>query len=249
MKRGIISIAPVLLLLSMGFSCFHSQDHQSASTAVTEPETVIKRRDDGTLSSVNQVDEEGRVNGIRVTYYPDGKTIYSKMTYEHGIRQGPSIRYYDNGQVFEHADFSDGKKQGLTRKYYKDGRLLSECEYENGIVLPGLREYDSEGNLITSYPEIRFREISHLATRDRIDLQIYCPERNRGVKYFLLDQTGGGNGRTYLISENSSAILQYYLKPGDTLDKRVEIIAEIPTRLGNVMARKVSYHLTATNIK
>jgi hypothetical protein len=246
MKRVNLYIAPVLLILSLGFSCSDTK-RQSDSKADTESETVIKRRDDGTLSSVNQVDEEGRVNGMRVTYYPDGKTIYSKLTYEHGIKQGPSIRYYDNGQVFEYTGFGDGKKNGLTRKYYKDGMLLSECEYENGNVLPGLKEYDSEGNLIKSYPEIRFREINRLATRDRIDLQVYCTERNRGVKYFLLDQTGGGNGRTYLISENSSAMLQYYLKPGGTLDKRVDIIAEIPTQLGNVMARKVSYHLSATN--
>jgi antitoxin component YwqK of YwqJK toxin-antitoxin module len=249
MNRGYLHIALASLILMVNFSCNHSSRQDRGSKGKNEPRVITKRRDDGTLSSVNQVDEEGRVNGVRVTYYADGKSIHSKLTFSHGIKEGPSIRYYKNGQIFEHTGFKNGEKDGPTRKYYKDGKLLSECTYKNGDVEPGLKEYNEDGTLITSYPEIRFREISHLASRDRIDLEVYCTERNRGVKYFLLDQTGVGNERTYLISEHSSAMMQYYVKPGDALDKKIEILAEIPTELGNVMAKKLYYHLQVSNMK
>jgi hypothetical protein len=245
MEKCVFSLF-LLYLLGM-VSCFHAQEREAESTENPEAEIVVKRRDDGTRSSVNQVDEEGRVHGVRVTYYPDGKSIYSKNTYNHGKKEGPSIRYYHNGQVFEHNNFKDGKKQGPDLKYYKDGSLLSECVFEKGIVLPGLKEYDTDGTLIISYPEIHFREIDLLASRSRLDLEIYCPDKNRGIRYFLLDRGQGESGRTYLISEKSSAIMQFYVKPGEILDRQIELIAEIPTDLGNIMARKLSYHVKVTN--
>jgi antitoxin component YwqK of YwqJK toxin-antitoxin module len=249
MKRKCMYQVMTFLILIVSFSCFRSTDIDEDTAGEGKPKTIVKKRNDGTLSSVNQVDEEGRVNGVRVTYYADGKTIHSKFTFSHGIKQGPSVRYYENGQVFEHAGFKDGEKNGLTRKYYKNGTLLSECEYMNGKVLPGLKEYDMDGEMITSYPEIQFTKIDHLVTRDRIDLEISCVEKNRGVKYYLLKQENGKPNRTYLISENSTTLMQFYVKPGETLNRSIEILAEIPTALGNVMAKELSYQLKATNKK
>jgi len=211
------------------------------------PEVVVKKRDNGTRSSVNQVDDMGKVHGFRVTYFADGKTIYSKQAFKHGIKNGPFIRYYNNGQIFQHTHYEDGKRHGLTRKYYKDGKLLAEFEHENGNMLPGLKEYDKNGNMLTSYPEIQFREVDHLASKNRIDLEMFCNEKNRGVKYFLLDQGIEASSRIYLFSDNSSASMQFYVKPGDTLNRRVDILAEIPTYLGNIMLIKLSYQITAVN--
>ena len=247
MNRGYLHIALAFLMLLLNVSCVHSSQNDTGSKGKNGNRVITKRRDDGTLSSINQVDEEGRVNGVRVTYYADGKTIHSKLTFSHGIKEGPSIRYYNNGQIFEHTGFKDGEKDGPTRKYYKDGKLLSECTYKDGNVLPGLKEYNEDGSLITSYPEIRFREIDRLKTFGRYELEMSCAEKNRGIKYFLIDQTGGGSGRVYIISEQSRALLQYYVRPGESLDRNIEIIVEIPTELGNVMAKKLTYHLRVSN--
>ena len=54
--------------------------------------------------------------------------------------------------------------------------------------------------------------------------------------------------RIYLIYENGSALTQHYVKPGNTLQKKVEIIAEIPTELGNIMIRDLRYDLTVSNL-
>ncbi|MEA3478097.1 MAG: hypothetical protein U9R60_07960 [Bacteroidota bacterium] len=46
--------------------------------------------------------------------------------------------------------------------------------------------------------------------------------------------------------EKDKALLQYYVKPGTELNKTVNILAEIPTELGNVLAKKYTYQLNIT---
>jgi hypothetical protein len=213
----------------------------------SKPENIVKRRSDGTVSSVNQVNENNRVHGIRATYYEDGKTLYSKQTFDKGKKQGPGTWYYMNGKIFKQTNFEDGKRDGLTRIYYKDGSLSAEFEAEAGNILPGLKEYKEDGSLVTSYPEIEFKEINLLASKNRLDLEMSCTKKRSGVKFFILDEKEGETSRVYLITKDDKALLQYYLKPGETLEKRVDILAEIPTELGNTLARKYSYQLTISN--
>jgi antitoxin component YwqK of YwqJK toxin-antitoxin module len=215
----------------------------------SKSEVIRKKRADGTLSSVNQVDEMGLVHGLRVTYFEDGKTVYSKFNFSHGKKHGPSIRYYRNGQVFEHTEFVRGKKHGVSRKYHKDGTLLSECSFEEGHPLPGLKEYREDGTLISSYPEVVFREIDRLAYRNRVDLEMSCTSKVNGVKYYRLTKEGEKTNRIYLISEDNASTLQFYVDPGTTLEERIGILAEIPTEYGNLYVRELYYELRLTNTK
>ena len=218
-----------------------------AGSDVSDPGLVVKRRQDGTISSVNQVNELGQVDGTRVTYFPDGKTVYSKLSFRDGIRHGLSVKYYDNGKVFEMATFENGEKHGPQRKYYKTGELLAVYDYEHGHALPGLKEYTREGTLIDEYPEVRFREIDHLATRSRIDLEISCTWKKGKMKYYILQKEDDKTSRVYLITENGSTTMQFYLPTGEALNKQVDIIAEIPTDLGNILVLERSYNLSVVN--
>lgn len=237
----------VILYCLMNISC--KPHHGSGQNQSNDPEQnlLIKKRDDGTLSSVNQIDAMGIVHGLRVTYYPDGKTVYSKLTLEHGIKNGPFVRFYKNGQVYEYTGYKDGKKHGHTRKYYKDGSLLAEFEYREGIRLPGLKEYHEDGTLVSEYPEILFEQEDHLQERNRLDLRIYSSPAISGIKYYLKQGNTENESRIYLISEKGSALIQHFVKPGDLLSKRIEIIAEIPTELGNVLVKHLSYNLRISN--
>ena len=47
--------------------------------------------------------------------------------------------------------------------------------------------------------------------------------------------------------EEGAASMQFYVNPGETLSKKIEILAEIPTELGNIMVEKLKYHLYASN--
>jgi antitoxin component YwqK of YwqJK toxin-antitoxin module len=237
--RGIL----LFMVLLAACSCHRTSPGEGTGVREDGDRLVFRKRDDGTISSVNQVDEEGKVHGIRVTYYQDGKTVYSKQSFQHGIKQGPAAFFYTNGQIFKETNFEDGKRQGMTRVYYRDGSLAAEFESEQGQVLPGLKEYDRSGRLLTDYPGVEFREIDHLASRNRVDLEISCTKSHSGIKFYKLNGENGDTSRVYLITENDRALLQYYAKPGEVLHEQIDILAEIPTELGNIMVRKYGYLL------
>ena len=239
--RGCLFSTLLLILVTGNLSC--SSEKKEVDGSDNEPEIIIKRRDDGTISSVNQVIDGKRVHGVRATYYGDGKTLYSKQTFDYGVKQGPATWYYYSGQVFKQTSFEDGKRQGLTRIYYKNGNLLAEFESEKGIVLPGLKEYTIDGELITDYPGVEFREIDHLASSQRIDLEISCTKSRSGIKFYVLRQENEVMDRVYLITEKDKALMQFYVRPGQTLSRKIYILAEIPTELGNVLSRTYSYEL------
>jgi antitoxin component YwqK of YwqJK toxin-antitoxin module len=233
----------LFLMVLTAFSCQPSSHGEGAAAGEDGDSLVFRKRDDGTISSVNQVDEEGKVHGLRVTYYQDGRTVYSKQSFQHGTKQGPAAFFYTNGQLFKQTNFKDGKREGLTRVYYRDGSLAAEFESDQGLVLPGLKEYDRSGRLLTDYPGVEFREIDHLASLNRMDLEISCTKRNSGVKFYKLNGENGDTSRVYLITENGKALLQYYVKSGEELHERIDILAEIPTELGNIRVDKYNYLL------
>ncbi len=136
-----------LLMLIAGISSCGS-DNKKEQKGQDETESLIRKyNEDGTLSSVNPVDEEGYVHGVKTNFYEDGKTIHSKVTYVHGRKQGPALWYYKNGQIHEHTSFYEGKKQGLTKKYYPTGELMEELSYEKGEVQPGGKKYKRSGEV------------------------------------------------------------------------------------------------------
>ena len=94
---------------------------------------VKRRRDDGTLSSINPVDEDRYVHGVKTNFYEDGKTVHSKISYVHRRKHGPAIWYYKNG---------------LTKRYYDTGEIMEELIYDTGKELPGKKKYTKEGNQI-----------------------------------------------------------------------------------------------------
>jgi antitoxin component YwqK of YwqJK toxin-antitoxin module len=141
----------MLFLVLMGAlltGCGSGNEGPGAGKKKDDSNVVIKRREDGTVSSVNPLDEEGFVHGIQVNYYEDGKTLHSKVTYVHGTKQGPALWYYKNGQVYEHTAYVRGLREGLTRKYYENGVLMEETTYSQGKELPGKKRYDRRGEPI-----------------------------------------------------------------------------------------------------
>lgn len=139
----------IAFLLAGILSCGSGSNGADNSQKKDQSELVKKRREDGTLSSVNPVDEDGYVHGVKVNYYEDGKTVHSKVSYEHGRKHGPAIWYFKNGQIYEHTTFNYGRKQGLTKRYYDSGVLMEEITYEMGEEVPGTKKYNKRGELIS----------------------------------------------------------------------------------------------------
>jgi antitoxin component YwqK of YwqJK toxin-antitoxin module len=146
MKKTIYLLS-ILFTIGLMTSC-GSGSSESAEENSEKPEIVRKKRADGTLSSMNPVDEDGYVHGVKVNFYEDGKTVHSKVTYEHGRKNGPAIWYFKSGKVYEHTNFFLNRKHGLSKKYYESGQLFEEVSYNAGEELPGKKTYSESGELL-----------------------------------------------------------------------------------------------------
>ena len=49
-------------------------------------------------------------------------------------KDGPWIRYHDNGRIEEKGTYKDGKRDGSWISYHDNGRLLSKGTYRDGKV-------------------------------------------------------------------------------------------------------------------
>ena len=132
----------------IGIGACNSDSGPSQQEEEDQPKMVKKRREDGSLSSLNPVDEEGFVHGVKVNFYEDGLTVHSKVTYEHGRKHGPAIWFFKNGKIYEHTTYYQNRKNGITKRYYETGELFEETGYDTGEELPGKKRYTKEGKLI-----------------------------------------------------------------------------------------------------
>lgn len=133
----------------MIISCNQGKETTLQPEEENAPKVVKKKREDGTLSSLNPLDENGYIHGVKVNYYEDGVTVHSKITYEHGRKQGPAIWYFKSGKIYEYTNYYQNRKNGITKRYYETGELYQELTYDTGEELPGKKTYDKAGNLIS----------------------------------------------------------------------------------------------------
>jgi len=149
MRNTFNVFATVFMIIFTTSACSSGKKEDTSDENKNQTEVIRKHRDDGTLSSVSQVDEKGYAHGIKVNYYEDGKTVHSKVSYQHGRKHGPAIWYFRSGQIYEQTSFHFGRRDGITKRYYEDGTLMEEITYEQGEELPGKKVYDRDGTLIT----------------------------------------------------------------------------------------------------
>ena len=142
----------LILILCLTFpmnSCKQGKETTEQAAEENTPNMVKKKREDGSLSSLNPVDEEGYVHGVKVNFYEDGLTVHSKITYEHGRKHGPAIWFFKSGKIYEHTVYYQNRKNGLTKRYYETGELYEETTYDTGKELPGKKRYTRAGELIS----------------------------------------------------------------------------------------------------
>lgn len=151
MKKSLHLLLIICLTILIGACNQGSKQTEQTEQAETgdQPKVVKKRREDGTLSSLNPVDKDGYVHGVKVNFYEDGVTVHSKITYEHGRKHGPAIWFFKSGKIYEHTTYYQNRKNGVTKRYYETGELYEETMFDTGEELPGKKKYDKEGNLIS----------------------------------------------------------------------------------------------------
>jgi antitoxin component YwqK of YwqJK toxin-antitoxin module len=148
MKKKLHLILIFSLSILIG-SCNQGKKTTEQADEENTPHMVKKKRKDGSLSSLNPVDEEGYVHGVKVNFYEDGLTVHSKITYEHGRKHGTAIWFFKSGKIYEHTVYYQNRKNGLTKRYYETGELYEETTYDAGEELPGKKRYTRAGELIS----------------------------------------------------------------------------------------------------
>ncbi len=147
--RTLLSLILILNATLLVSSCKQGTESVQEQQDENSPRVVRKMNENGKLSSLNPVDEQGYLNGVKVNFYEDGVTVHSRVTYAHGRKHGPAIWYFKSGKIYEETNYFQNRRNGVTRRYYETGELYEETTYDTGVELPGKKRYDKDGTLIT----------------------------------------------------------------------------------------------------
>lgn len=121
------------------FSCTSTEDtNDTGSTVVVETdEDLIERMPNmyreyypgkKQLKMTGPLDNDGKRHGTWESFFENG--VKNSVTYYvNGVRQGHSVVYYQNGQVFYIGEYTDDEKSGLWKTYNEKGELVSEDEF------------------------------------------------------------------------------------------------------------------------
>jgi len=82
--------------------------------------------------------------GQAMSYYPDGKPMYSAEF--KGGKEEMVISWYDNGRKQSEASMKGGKFHGQVQYWYENGKLMANYTYENGHVVKR-QDWDPDGNM------------------------------------------------------------------------------------------------------
>ncbi len=136
MLRALLLCIP-LLLLSCGDQALDA-DRTAVPAASVDPsdkDGMHEIRDPDGVLIMRGEKVSGQRHGLWVSYFPDG-TLRSKATYVHGLRQGSSTVFHENGAPFYTGLYKNDKFSGDWLFYDPDGTPVKRVRY------------DDEGNVV-----------------------------------------------------------------------------------------------------
>ncbi|ALJ03682.1 hypothetical protein APS56_00305 [Pseudalgibacter alginicilyticus] len=98
--------------------------------------------------SLSCIYKEGFKDGPEIKYYENGNQQWVK-NYVNGKLRGIQKYFYDNKQLSKWEFYNDnGKQHGENKEYYKNGKLAITILYENGRVVDVIEQQNSKGRNI-----------------------------------------------------------------------------------------------------
>jgi MORN repeat variant len=211
---------------------------------------VVKHyRDDGSLLSTISY-KDSLKNGEAKNFYKSGK-LQSLLNYKDDKKEGETRVYYENGKLHSITPYVKGRKHGIKKRYYEDGKLNAEIPYINDEVVPGLKEYSKTGKMKTKPVKIVFELKDETAFKDKFVLQMRLSDGSKAAKFSqaFLNKKGEVLGLSYIESKKGVGHIDYILRPGAQVMKKVEIVAERKTYFGNPQVIRGTYNLAIRNKK
>lgn len=76
-----------------------------------------------------------------VKYFDKENRNLGFSTFKYGLKNGPSVNYFQSGNKSDSINFKNGLEDGYAYKYDSLGRLLYETYYFNGLAVGGVTEF------------------------------------------------------------------------------------------------------------
>ena len=107
--------------------------------------TLIKKWDIHGLLEELLYFKKGKLHGVYTKFKNDIKI--EKINYEHGLKHGKTIFYYDAGNYQYVENYKSGLLDGMCTTYYPTGQIESECKYIKNKKNGQCRHYYVTGKL------------------------------------------------------------------------------------------------------
>ena len=78
--------------------------------------------------------KNGKREGPSISYYKNGQLFY-EGEYKNGKQEGPWFFYQETGQLKREVNYNDGQRDGPWTIYHNNGQLDSKGEYKNGEIV------------------------------------------------------------------------------------------------------------------
>lgn len=232
------------------FSCNSSNSGNSSS--VDSVNNVLKTKYSNGAPRAEIPYKNGKRNGKAIEFYLTGK-VFQETDYINGMKHGFARKYYEDAVLLQETPYDSNRVHGIQKKYRKDSMLASEAPYFHGAECVGLKEYFLNGTLKEEYPTIVIHPEDYLYSQEEYRLVFTMSEKLKDVTYYEGDLTDdkyiGENTKEISFSEDQpgQAQLSFFVRPGESLKKTVNIIARFKTVQGNYYITQRKYNLSIRN--
>jgi len=97
-----------------------------------ELDSLWKFYDDSARLSVSIEYKNGRKNGIKTTYLPDG---FIQESYVNDMKEGNTNHFYPDGKLKMFIPFMNGLEDGISKEFARDGTVITFIEYKKGFMV------------------------------------------------------------------------------------------------------------------
>ena len=111
----------ILLIISILTSC------------EKDDKAVVSYWPDGKVKSELRYSEDGQLDGLCRWYYSNGNPSMEAV-YKTNTLNGPSTRWYENGNLQEKSYYVDNQYDGAVEEYNVFGKLVKLSNYKNGVL-------------------------------------------------------------------------------------------------------------------
>ncbi|HKR07487.1 MAG TPA: toxin-antitoxin system YwqK family antitoxin [Bacteroidia bacterium] len=197
-----------------------------------------------------QVFKNGKREGCWKKFNESGM-LYSEINFKNNYKEGVQTRYtYNSGRLLERLNYKNGMPHGKQEYFYNSGKPKSVSYYYSNHPCEGLEEWTEGGRKINNDFKISTREQNRVAMENKLKFNVYLenPKPDDEVSEIFESRTRPcfQRGISYEHAGDHFETGFYVYKRGFVM-KKIQIAAFRKTAFGNVMVKKTTFNVSATN--